>query len=338
MTTWYSGVTGLSAAHKKTLKRIGASRIADLQPADLAPIPGLVAVEVIDAAKRATGDNFAGLSDEQLLERLNEGATTAVVHAVQARGLALVAGESTTVDVGNSLAATRHRRTGKPLRSTFRGREVIDPTSLVFTVEYSPRTLTALEDGEDPDTGTDWSVLAEEPLRVLAWALQHPSAEARAKARVLGRRTDTEIIAAVRAGESWWMRVVASAPRSSDEFTSFTTWALRDGCTLSQRESSGPEQRMSVPSNPETALYNLLLELFTPRSFASFARRVGGAKLAHSLPGSGVPPATFMDEAVAALRRRGQIGPSLFTEMRADFPHQAAIIDATEMVCCGGNR
>ncbi len=68
--------------------------------------------------------------------------------------------------------------------------------------------------------------------------------------------------------------------------------------------------------NRQTALYKLLLEIFTPQQFVAFVRMsLGEASLAHNLPGTSIAPATFFFEAGEALRRHGLINKLFFEEL-----------------------
>lgn len=333
---WYSDIDGLAPEHASCLADLGAHRVATLRPADLAPIPSLTAIQVIDAAKRASGDNFTGLSDAAVIERLNAGVTTALVREVQQRGLVLVEGDNVIADVATSLAATRHRRAGKPLRSTFKGRAVADLSSLVFVVEYSPRTGAALEDGEDPDEGTDWSTQDENDLRVLAWASFHPNQEARAKRRVLERRSDAEVIAAMDERKEWWLRIVAAAPTGA-ALRNFSEPVLRCGA-VGQPEQSAPPvaslAQVDLSGSSESVLYRLLLVLFDANELRRFLADFEYG-LEHKIP-SGGSPADLAFEAAQVLRRHGLVDRDLFGRLRAVRRSRIADIDAVERRCLGG--
>jgi hypothetical protein len=77
-----------------------------------------------------------------------------------------------------------------------------------------------------------------------------------------------------------------------------------------------------MPQNPQRALYELLLELFTPDDAAPFPRNSPGRRLPSlgALPGAAVTADHVVYEASDLLRRYGLIGATLFDELRRVRP------------------
>ncbi|MCB9764571.1 MAG: hypothetical protein H6741_34000 [Alphaproteobacteria bacterium] len=83
-------------------------------------------------------------------------------------------------------------------------------------------------------------------------------------------------------------------------------------------------------TKPETALEDLLSELFDPPDLRRFLRRHLGDDVVGLLPESPENEAEVMHQAVRRLKQRGEIDGALFTALKEVFPKRVADIAEVE--------